>query len=66
MFSWYDLQIFLKTFVTILVAGIITGIILNFRFHIHCISVHKLFKISFFSAIVVVVVVVTACKPEGD
>jgi hypothetical protein len=32
------------------VAPIITGIILHFRFHIHCISIPKLLYFNFFSA----------------
>ena len=31
-------------------APIINGIIVNFRFHIHCISIHKLLYLNFFSA----------------
>ena len=42
MFSWYSLQMFLKLLVTIPVAPIITGTIVHFRFHIRCISIHKL------------------------
>ena len=33
---------FLKHFVAILVAPITTGVIIHFRFHIRCISIHKL------------------------
>ena len=36
--------------VTIPVAPIITGIIVHFRFHIRCISIHKLLYFNFFSA----------------
>jgi hypothetical protein len=32
------------------VAPIITGIIVHFRFHIRCISIHKLLYYNFFSA----------------
>jgi hypothetical protein len=49
MFSWYAFQFCLKPFVTILVAPVITGTILHFKFHIHCISVYKLLYFSFFS-----------------
>jgi len=35
-------KFFLKLLVTILVAPIITGIIVHFRFHIRCIFIHKL------------------------
>jgi hypothetical protein len=34
---------FLRHFVTILVAPIITGMMLHFMFHIRCISAHKVF-----------------------
>ena len=40
---------FLKPFVNISVAPIITGIILHFRCHICCISIHKFLYFSFFS-----------------
>src|SRR5215510_9388366 len=43
-------KFFLKLLVTIPVAPIITGIIVHFRFHIRCISVHKLLYFNFFSA----------------
>jgi len=44
---WF--QIFsLKSSVTIPVAPVITGIILHFRFHVRCISIHKVLYISFF------------------
>ena len=43
-------KFFLKLLVTIPVAPIITGIIVHFRFHIRCISTHKLFYFNFFSA----------------
>ena len=43
-------KFFLKLFVTIPVAPIITGIIVHFRFHLHCISIHKLLYFNFFSA----------------
>ena len=41
---------FLKLLVTIPVAPIITSTIVHFRFHIRCISVHKLLYFNFFSA----------------
>ena len=41
---------FLKFLVTIPVAPIITGTIVSFRFHICCISTHKLRYFNFFSA----------------
>ena len=50
MFSWYSFQIFLKFLVTIPVAPVITGIIVHFRFHIRCISIHKLLYFNLFSA----------------
>ena len=40
----------LKLFVNIPMAPIITGIIVNFRFHIRCISIHKLLYFNFLSA----------------
>ena len=43
-------EFFLKLLVTILVAPIITGTIVHFRFHIRCISIHKLLYFNFFSA----------------
>ena len=45
-----DSKFFFKLLVTIPVSPIITGIIVNFRFHIHCISIHKLWYFNFFSA----------------
>ena len=39
-----------KLLVTIPVAQIITGTIVHFRFHIRCISIHKLLYFNFFSA----------------
>ena len=43
-------KFFLKLLVTLPVAPIITGIIVHFRFHIRCISTHKLLYFNFFSA----------------
>src|SRR5215475_4146989 len=43
-------KFFLKLLVTIPVAPIITGITVHFRFHIRCISMHKLLYFNFFSA----------------
>ena len=43
-------KLFLKSFITILVAPIITGIIIHFMFHIHHISIHKPLYFSFFVA----------------
>ena len=43
-------KFFLKLLVTIPVASIITGIIVHFRFRIHCISMPKLLYFKFFSA----------------
>ena len=45
-----DSKFFLKLLVTIPVAPIITSIIIHFRFHIRCISIHKLLYFNFFSA----------------
>ena len=49
-FSCMSSKFFLKPFVTMLVAPILTGIIIPFIFHICLISVHKLLYCSFFSA----------------
>ena len=46
----HQTKFFLKTFGTIPVAPIITGIILHFRFHIRFICKHKLLYFSFFSS----------------
>ena len=43
-------KFFLKLLVTVPVAPIITGTIVHFRFHIRCISIHKLLYFNFFSA----------------
>ena len=43
-------KFFLQLLVTIPVAPIITGTIVHFRFHIRCISTHKLLYFNFFSA----------------
>ena len=43
-------KFFFKILVTIPVAPIITGTIVHFRFHIRCISIHKLLYFNFFSA----------------
>ena len=43
-------KFFLKILVTIPVAPTITGKIVHFRFHIRCISIHKLLYFNFFSA----------------
>ena len=43
-------KFFLKLLVTIPVAPIFIGIIVHFRFHILCTSIHKLLYFSFFSA----------------
>ena len=42
-------RFFLKTFATIVVAQIITGIILHFRIHVRFIYIHKLLHFIFFS-----------------
>jgi len=46
---------FLKLLVTIPVALIITGIIVHMRFHIRCISVHKL---SYFNLIIIIIIII--------
>ena len=43
-------KFFFRLIVTIPVTPIITGIIVDFRFHIRCISIHKLLYFIFFSA----------------
>jgi hypothetical protein len=43
-------RFFLKPFSTIPVDPIVTGIILHFRFHIHCNSIYKLLYFSFLFA----------------
>ena len=43
-------KFFLKLLVTIPVVSIITGIIVHFRFHIRCISIHNLLYFNLFSA----------------
>ena len=43
-------KFFFKLLVTIPVVPIITGTIVHFRFHIRCISIHKLLYFNFFSA----------------
>ena len=43
-------KFFFKLLVTIPVAPIITGTIVHFRFHIRCISIHKLLYFNFFAA----------------
>ena len=43
-------KFFFKLLVTIPVAPIITGTIVHFRFHIRCISIHKLLYFNFFTA----------------
>ena len=48
MFSWYSLQSFLSTFITIPIAPVITGIIKHFMFHIRCTSSHKLVQFLLF------------------
>ena len=42
-------KFFFKLLVTIPMAPIITGTIVHFRFHIRCISIHKLLYFNFFS-----------------
>ena len=43
-------KFFFRLLVTMPVAPIITGIIVHFRFHIRCISIHELLYFNFFSA----------------
>ena len=49
-FPGRDARFFLKILVTIPVAPVITGTIVHFRFHIRCISIHKLLYFNFLSA----------------
>ena len=51
-------KFFLKFLVTIPVAPIITGIIVHFRFRIHCISIHKLLHFNFFSASFIIIIII--------
>jgi hypothetical protein len=44
-------KFFLQLLVTIPLAPIITGLIVHFRFHIHCISIHKLLYFNFYQSI---------------
>ena len=46
-------KFFLKLPVTIPVAPIITGTIVHLRFHIRCISIHKLLYFNFFIIIII-------------
>ena len=54
MFSWYGFRIFLKSFVTILVAPIITGMIIRYYYYYYYHHHHHHF------VVVVVVIVVQA------
>ena len=51
-------RFFLKLLVTIPVALIITGTIVHFRFHICCISIHKLLYFNFFSASFIIIIII--------
>jgi hypothetical protein len=42
-------RFYCKPSVTIPVAPVVTGVIVHFRFHIRCVSIHKLLYFSFFS-----------------
>ena len=54
-------KFFLKLLVTIPVAPIVTGIMVHFRFHIRCISIHELL---YFIIIIVIIIVGNAgCVP---
>jgi hypothetical protein len=48
-------KFFLKLLVTIPLAPNITGIIVHFRFHIRCISIHKLLYFNFFIIIIIII-----------
>ena len=62
-------KFFLRHLVTIPVAPIITGIIVHFRFHIRCISIHKLLYFNLFSAsfctLLLLLLLLTTC-PSYD
>ena len=51
-------KFFLITVDTILVAPIITGMILHFRFHILCISLHKLCILAFCIIIIIIIIII--------
>ena len=53
-------KFFLKLLVTIPVAPIITGIIVHFRFHIRCISMHKLL----FIIIIIIIIIIYVFQNE--
>ena len=48
-------KFFFRLLVTIPVAPIITGIIVHFRFHIRCISIHKLLYFNFIIIIIIII-----------
>ena len=50
-------KFFFRLLVTILVAPFITGIIVHFRFHIRCISIHKLLYFNLFIIIIIIIAV---------
>ena len=58
-------KFFLKLLITIPLAPVITGVIVHFRFRIHCISLHKLLYFNFFSApfcttfIIIIIITIT-------
>ena len=52
-------KFFFKLLVTIPVAPNITGIIVHFRFHIRCISIHKLLYFNFFIIIIIIIITTT-------
>ena len=51
-------KFFLKLLITIPVAPIITGMIVHFRFHIRCISIHKLLYFIFFTASFCIIIII--------
>ena len=55
-------KFFLRRLVTIPVAPIITGIIVHFRFHILCISIHKLLYFNFFIIIIIIIIIIINCN----
>jgi hypothetical protein len=50
-------RFFFKTFVTILVAQVTTGVIIHFVFQIHCISILSLFIITIIIIIIIIIII---------
>ena len=56
-------KFFFKLLVTIPVAPIITGTIVHFRFHIRCISIHKLL---YFNLLLLLLLLLWGCCIDGE